>query len=43
MRNGYGIEYYEDGAYYKGEFRNGTKTGIGVYKWIDRSSYEGEW
>lgn len=43
MRNGYGIECYEDGSYYNGQFCNGRKNGIGIYKWIDRSSYEGEW
>lgn len=42
-RNGYGIEYYDDGSIYKGQFYNGRKNGIGFYKWIDKSSYEGEW
>ena len=43
MRNGYGIEHYEEGSIYKGTFLNGKKHGIGVYVWMDRSSYEGQW
>ena len=43
MKNGIGIEYYEDNSEYKGTFLNGKKDGIGFYKWVDGSSYEGEW
>ena len=43
MRNGYGIEIYEDKSEYRGTFLNGKKNGIGYYRWIDGSSYEGEW
>ena len=43
MRNGIGIESYEDGSIYTGEFYNGRKNGIGLYRWPDKSSYEGEW
>ena len=31
-----------DTCYYFGEFKLGKKNGIGTYKWIDDSSYEGE-
>ena len=43
MRNGYGIEHYDEGSFYQGTFLNGRKHGIGVYKWMDNTSYEGEW
>ena len=28
MRNGFGIDYYEDGSFYKGKFSKGRKNGI---------------
>ena len=43
MREGIGIENYEDGSVYCGEFYKGKKNGIGYYKWPDNSYYEGEW
>ena len=43
MKNGYGIEKYNDNSEYRGEFLNGKKHGIGYYKWSDNSLYEGEW
>ena len=43
MKNGYGIEKYEDKSEYRGTFLNGKKNGIGYYTWVDGSSYKGEW
>ena len=43
MKNGYGIEKYEDNTEYRGCFLNGKKEGIGIIKWNDNSFYEGEW
>lgn len=43
MKNGEGIEYYQDQSEYCGTFLNGKKNGIGYYKWPDGSSYEGNW
>ena len=39
----YGFEYSVTSAYYKGEFKNGLKSGIGTYYLADGSKYEGEW
>ena len=43
MKNGYGIEKYNDNSEYRGSFVNGKKEGIGIYQWNDNSYYEGEW
>ena len=43
LKNGYGIETYEDNSEYRGCFLNGKKEGIGICKWNDNSFYEGEW
>ena len=43
MKNGFGIEKYNDNSEYRGSFVNGKKEGIGIYQWNDNSYYEGEW
>ena len=43
MKNGIGIEKYNDMLEYKGTFLNGKREGIGICKWNDNSFYEGEW
>ena len=35
MQEGKGIEKLEDGSIYEGQFKNGKKWGVGVYKWAD--------
>lgn len=36
------MEEWPDGEKYEGEYKNGTKTGQGVLKFLDTSYYEGE-
>ena len=43
MKNGIGIEKFNDILEYKGTFKNGKREGIGRCKWNDNSFYEGEW
>ena len=43
MKNGYGIEKYNDNSIYRGCFVKGKKEGTGYQHWSDNSSYEGEW
>ena len=43
MKNGIGIEKYNDILEYIGTFKNGKREGIGRCKWNDNSFYEGEW
>ena len=38
-----GIETWNDGSCYQGEYIRGKKHGYGVYKWTDGSKYQGEW
>ncbi|MFN9902716.1 MAG: hypothetical protein ACK55Z_28830, partial [bacterium] len=33
----------EDGAIYKGHWKNGIKEGYGKQRWKDGSVYEGDW
>ncbi len=40
--NGYGIYYFSNGDYYKGDYVNGYRTGKGFYKWSNGDQYEGE-
>ena len=40
--NGIGIEVWDDGTYYQGEFINSKKNGIGLYRWPDGTIYQGE-
>ena len=35
-------ENYNDGSWYEGEFKNGTRHGYGIYRWPDGGVYEGE-
>ena len=34
---------YKDGSRYRGEFRNGKRTGRGTFTWSNGDRYEGEW
>ena len=44
IKNGIGIEKRWDWTTYEGEFKEGKKNGIGMYKWHeDNSIYFGEW
>lgn len=40
--HGRGVETFKLGSYYKGEFRNGKKEGLGRYVSSSGSVYEGE-
>ena len=40
--NGIGLEVWEDGTYYQGEFLNSKKNGVGLYRWPDGTIYQGE-
>ena len=40
--NGLGIEVWDDGTYYQGEYENNKKNGIGLYRWPDGTIYQGE-
>lgn len=40
--DGYGIYYFSNGDYYKGDYVNGYRTGKGYYKWSNGNEYEGE-
>jgi hypothetical protein len=42
MKNGYGIEKYNDGSIYKGSFKNDKKEGMGVLTLKNNSKYEGQ-
>lgn len=42
LLKGKGEEIWSDGAYYKGDYINGEKSGVGLFRWSDGSSYEGE-
>ena len=42
--NGIGIEFHEeDCSFYKGEFRNSLRSGIGIYRYGDGTISYGEW
>ncbi|SDW22408.1 MORN repeat-containing protein [Paenibacillus sp. CF384] len=34
---------YESGETYRGQIKNGMKSGTGLYRWCDGSTYEGQW
>ena len=38
-----GLETWPEGSSYSGEYSDGLKHGIGIYKWSDGSLYEGSW
>ena len=38
-----GIETWNDGTVYMGEFKNNKKDGYGLYRWSDGTVYLGEW
>jgi len=41
--DGYGAETYPDGSSYEGQFKNGQRSGLGVYYFTNGRIYEGEW
>ena len=41
--HGFGICIFNDGEYYRGEYRNGKRHGQGVYSFSDGGRYEGRW
>ena len=36
-------KYYDDGTYYRGTVKNGMRNGYGIFIYLDKSRYEGEW
>ena len=42
LREGKGIEYYNDGNRYEGDFRNDKREGKGIYYYNDGDRYEGD-
>lgn len=43
LQHGPGVEEWDNGSKYSGEFCLGKKQGHGVYFWPDSSRYDGEW
>lgn len=43
LRQGYGMEIWQDGDRYTGEFYNGVIHGKGTYEWADGSRYTGDY
>jgi len=48
QRNGHGLQTWDDGEFYAGQFRGGSqnggnKDGFGVYSFVDGRMYEGQW
>lgn len=43
LQHGCGIELWDGGAKYRGQFLLGKKHGHGMYSWPDGSTYHGEW
>ena len=43
LREGKGIEYYNDGNRYEGDFRNGKREGKGIYYHKNGNIYEGDY
>ena len=43
IKNGSGVEYYDNGETYCGDFKNGKKEGNGVYVFNNNNTYKGEW
>ena len=41
--NGYGIQTYDGGDKYEGDFKDGVKHGTGRYTWANGRVYEGDW
>ncbi len=40
---GKGIETWEDGRKYEGDFKNGKKDGEGTFEWPNGNKYIGSW
>lgn len=40
---GRGVQYYENGEHYEGEWAEGVRSGWGRMYYADQSVYEGEW
>ncbi|OLQ08607.1 Phosphatidylinositol 4-phosphate 5-kinase 5 [Symbiodinium microadriaticum] len=43
LQSGYGVESWDEGCHFEGEFKAGQKNGQGIYYWSDGSRYEGAW
>ena len=43
LREGKGIEYYNNGDRYEGDFRNDKREGKGIYYFNSGDRYEGDW
>jgi hypothetical protein len=41
--DGRGVETWEDGRKYEGEFKNGRKEGSGTFEWPNGNKYIGSW
>jgi hypothetical protein len=42
-QHGVGLENWEDGSYYEGNYLKGKKNGIGTYIFSDGNIYNGNW
>ena len=42
-QNGFGVEKWNDGSYYEGNFKKGMKAAEGLYHCSDGSYYKGNW
>eukprot|EP00434_Breviolum_minutum_P022831 symbB.v1.2.020145.t1/scaffold1642.1/size107908/4 len=43
LQHGYGVEMWQGGARFEGQFHYGQKSGFGIYHWPDGSTYAGQW
>jgi hypothetical protein len=43
LQHGKGVETWNDGSKYEGNYVNGKKQDKGTYTWADGSKYDGEW
>ena len=41
--NGKGVETWDDGKQYSGQYVNDLKQGYGEFKWTDGRIYKGNW
>lgn len=41
--NNVGLYLFANGDVYDGHFINGNRQGPGIYTWVDKSYYNGEW